>query len=103
VNKNQLAIAIADRVNSGASGATKVSQAQAKAFLDAFTGIVQDSVAAGEKVVIPGFGTWERKFSAARTATNPANGEKIDVPGRYRAAFKVGSIFKDTVSPAGAA
>lgn len=92
MNKNELAIAIADRVE----GAT---QAQTKAFLDALVGVVQDTVATGdEKVVIPGFGTWERKFSDARTATNPATGGKIDVPARYRASFKVGSTFKDVVA-----
>lgn len=92
MNKNQLAAAIADRMD----GAT---QTQTKAFLDALVDVVQDTVAAGdEKVVIPGFGTWERKFSGARTATNPATGGKIDVPARYRASFKVGSTFKDVVA-----
>lgn len=91
MNKNELAIAIADR--------TETTQVQAKAFLDAFTAVVQETVAAGdEKVVIPGFGTWERKFSDARTATNPATGGTIDVPAKYRASFKVGSTFKDVVA-----
>lgn len=90
MNKNELANAIADRMDG-------VNRAQAGAFLEALTGTVQEAVAEGEKVVIPGFGTWERKFAAARTATNPATGGTVDVPARYRASFKVGSVFKGAV------
>lgn len=91
MNKNQLAAAIADRTDG-------TTQAQAKAFLDAFTAEVQEVLSDGEKVVIPGFGTFERKHSAARTAKNPVTGDPIDVAARYRASFKAGTGFKEAVN-----
>lgn len=92
MNKNQLAAAIADRTD----GAT---QAQARAFLDSLAAVVGETLAAGDSVTVPGFGTFERKFSAARTATSPLTGGKVEVPARYRATFKAGSHLKAAVNP----
>lgn len=101
MNKNQLIASVTDRVNAEGDGSSKATLVQSRAFVDAFLAVVQDAVAEGDKVTLPGFGTWERKFSEARTATNPATGGKIDVAARYRAAFKVGSVFKETVEKGG--
>jgi DNA-binding protein HU-beta len=103
VNKNQLVAAMTDHVNRAKEdGAPKATLTQSREFLDALLAVVQGSLAEGDKVSLPGFGSWERQFSAARTATNPATGGKIDVPARYRATFKAGSDLKAAVNPEGA-
>lgn len=96
MNKNQLAAAIADRVEN-------TSQAQAREFLDALASVIGETLAQGGEVQVPGFGKWARAFSAPRTAVSPSTGAKIDVPGRYRATFKAGSELKAAVNPGGRA
>lgn len=93
MNKNQLAAAIADRTEG-------LNQAQARKALDALAAIVGETLAQGEEVQIPGFGKWTRSFAAARTATSPTTGQKVEVAARYRAAFRAGSELKAAVNSA---
>lgn len=59
---------------------------------------VQKQVKKGEKVTLPGFGTWERRARSARTARNPRTGEEIKVKATKVPAFKAGAGFKSFVS-----
>ena len=59
---------------------------------------VQKQVKKGEKVTLPGFGTWERRARSARTARNPRTGEEIQVKASKVPAFKPGAGFKSFVS-----
>jgi nucleoid DNA-binding protein len=79
-----------------------LSQKKANEALDALAAVVGEVVSTGEKIQVPGFGSWERAFSAARTGTNPSTGGKIDIPARYRVHFKAGSELKAAVNPEGA-
>lgn len=65
--------------------------------VDAFINQVQDSVKNGEKVTLPGFGTFERRQRSARTARNPRTGEEIQVAASQVPAFKAGQGFKNHV------
>ena len=56
------------------------------------------AVKKGERVSIPGFGTFERRARSARTARNPRTGEEIKVPATKVPAFKPGATFKSNVS-----
>ena len=47
--------------------------------LDELVTQVQKTVKRGEKVTLPGFGTFERRARAARTARNPQTGEPIKI------------------------
>ena len=58
---------------------------------------IQDAVAAGDKVTLPGFGTFEKRERAARTGRNPQTGETVDVPASSVPAFKPGKGFKARV------
>jgi len=53
---------------------------------------------AGNKVTLTGFGTFEVRKTAARTGTNPSNGQKIKIPAGQRAAFSAGAVLKTAVS-----
>lgn len=59
---------------------------------------IQKQVKKGERVSLPGFGTFERRNRSARTARNPRTGEEIKVKASKVPAFKAGAGFKDLVS-----
>ena len=59
--------------------------------------VITDAVAAGEKVTIPGFGTFERRERAAREGRNPQTGETLKIAKSKVPAFKAGAAFKSYV------
>ncbi|MGI8941825.1 MAG: HU family DNA-binding protein [Actinomycetota bacterium] len=66
--------------------------------LDELVTQVQKTVKKGEKVTLPGFGTFERRARSARTARNPQTGEPIKIKATKVPAFKPGASFKTYVS-----
>ena len=60
-------------------------------------GIIASELAAGRKVVIPGFGTFERRKRKARAGRNPQTGVKMRIPARKYPAFKPGKNLKGRV------
>ena len=71
-----------------------ISKTDAENALNAFIEAVQGAVASGDKVALPGFGTFAPTLRKARTARNPRTGEPIDIPETKSAKFTVGSKFK---------
>ena len=65
--------------------------------VNALVDTVTVQVKKGEKVQLPGFGTWERRARSARTARNPRTGEEIKIKATKVPAFKPGAGFKDAV------
>lgn len=61
---------------------------------------VQGAVASGDKVVLVGFGTFEGRARAARTARDPRTGEEISVEAKTAPAFKAAVTFKKRVADA---
>ena len=59
-----------------------------------FTKIVED-VASGRKVRIAGFGVFEPKKRAPRTARNPRTNEPVLIPARVLPVFTPGKEFKN--------
>jgi DNA-binding protein HU-beta len=68
--------------------------------VDEVVTVIQKQVKKGDKVTLPGFGTFSRRQRAARTARNPQTGESIKVRASKVPAFKAGSSFKTYVSGA---
>ncbi|MFP5298784.1 MAG: HU family DNA-binding protein [Actinomycetota bacterium] len=66
--------------------------------LDSFISHVQDEVKSGNKVSLPGFGTFEKRHRNARTGRNPQTGETIQVAAADVPAFKPGAGFKSHVN-----
>ncbi len=56
-----------------------------------------EAVAAGEKVQIVGFGTFEQRLRKERTGVNPRSHEKLTIPASKVPAFKPGKAFKEIV------
>lgn len=67
-------------------------------LLDITLDTIEGAVKKGERVSIPGFGTFERRQRSARTARNPRTGEEIEVAAKKVPAFKPGAAFKSNVS-----
>jgi len=89
VNKGELVDAIASNAN--------LSKTDAENALNAFINTVQSSVAAGDKVTLPGFGTFSPALRKARTGMDPRTRQPVQIPERKSAKFSVGSKFKAQV------
>jgi DNA-binding protein HU-beta len=90
MNKSQLAEAAAERAGISKGDATKALDA----LLETITGALQS----GEKVSLTGFGTFEVRDRAARTARNPQTGQEMQVAASKAPAFKAGKGFKDAIN-----
>ena len=75
-----------------------ISQKQASAIVDSVFDSIVAAVAAGDKVNIPGFGTFESKTRAARTGRNPRTKEAVEIPASTVPSFKAGKAFKEKVN-----
>jgi DNA-binding protein HU-beta len=91
VNKGELIEAVAR--NTGESKAT------AEKVVNETLDVIVTGVVASGKVSITGFGTFEARNRAARTARNPQTGAEIQVKATRVPAFKAGKGFKDAVKP----
>ena len=90
MNKSELVEAVAAATDSNKSSAA----ASVDAVLDSITGALK----AGDKVALTGFGTFEVRNRAARTARNPQTGAAIQVKASKAPAFKAGKALKDAVN-----
>ena len=75
-----------------------MTKREAEAALKAVLDTVTDAVASGEKVTLPGFGTFDKRERAARTARNPQTGEAVKVKKTSVPGFKAGAGFKSYVA-----
>ncbi len=76
------------------SGLTKKDSGKA---IDAVFESITEAIAAGEKVQLVGFGTFEVRKRAQRTGRNPQTGEEMTIPARNIPAFRPGKALKDAV------
>jgi DNA-binding protein HU-beta len=90
VNKSELIDAMSAR--------SELSKADAERALNAFIDSVQTAVADNDKVVLPGFGSFQRVERSARVGRNPQTGEPVQIKASKSAKFTVGKKFKDQVS-----
>lgn len=70
----------------------------ADAFYDAAIQTIVEEVAKGEKLVLPGFGSFEGRKRPAKTGINPKTKEKIEIKASTSPVFKAGKGFKDAVN-----
>ena len=90
MNKNDLSAAVAAKTN--------LSKKDSDAAVSAVIASITESLQAGDKVVLVGFGTFETRARAARTGINPATKAKISIPASKAVAFKAGKALKDSVN-----
>ena len=90
MNKGELVDAIASEAN--------LSKSDAENAFNAFINTVQNAISAGDKVTLPGFGTFAPTLRKARTGMDPQTREPVQIPDRKSAKFTVGSKFKAPVA-----
>jgi len=90
MNKGDLVDAIAK-----ASGLSKTASAGA---LDATLDAITTALKGGDKVTLPGFGTFSTSKRSARTGRNPQTGKEIKIKARTVAKFKAGSKLSEAVA-----
>ena len=71
---------------------------QTREALSALLESVADALKNGEKVIIPGFGTFGVKMRPAKQGRNLFTGERIMIPARNVPSFKASKRFKDAVA-----
>ena len=79
------------------AAATGESQATVSRVLDSLFATVSEAVAAGKKVSIPGWLSFEQVATAARTGRNPQTGAEIKIPAGKRVKVTAGSKLKAAV------
>ncbi len=90
MNKSELVVALAQKA--------ELSKKDAEKALTAFVEVVTETLKAGDKVQLVGFGTFESKARPARTARNPRTGEEITIEASKAVSFKAGKALKDEVN-----
>jgi len=95
MNKTEMALKLAKK--------TGLSQGKAADIVDVMfsaqprKGIIASALDAGEKVTIPGFGTFATKSRGARQGRNPATGENITIKAKKYVHFKPGKTLRERV------
>ena len=90
MNKTELIEKIA-----AGSGLTKTD---AKKALDATVEAIKETLIAGDKIALVGFGTFSVNERPAREGINPATKEKIQVAAKKVAKFKAGAELADALN-----
>ncbi|MCY7977426.1 HU-related DNA-binding protein HupN [Bacillus inaquosorum] len=87
MNKTELIAKVAEK--------QRVSKKEAVPSVEKVFDTISEALKSGEKVSIPGFGTFEVRKRAARKGRNPQTGEEIDIPATKAPAFKPAKALKD--------
>ena len=90
MNKTELIATVAEKAELSKKDAEKAVNA-------VFEGITE-SLKAGDKVALVGFGTFDVKDRAERMAKNPRTGDVVEVPATRVPGFKAGKGLKDAVA-----
>lgn len=90
MNKTDLAAAVAAK--------TGMTKKDSEKILGITIETLMEALAKGEKVQLVGFGTFETKTRAARTAKNPRTGESVNVEATRVPTFKAGQALKNKVA-----
>ena len=85
MRKSDIVAHVAERVS--------LSKVEAQGAVNALLDAVRDALASGERVSLPGFGTFSTKNRPARRGRNPRTGESIDVPASKAPSFRAGKTF----------
>ena len=87
----------AELINAAAEKAG-LSKKDTEAAVDAAIKAITEALAAGDKVQLVGFGSFEIRARAARIGRNPKTKEEIKIAASKVPAFKPGKALKDAVA-----
>ena len=95
MNRTELAESVASK--------TGLDRKQSEAAVNAVTEAIVAEIKSGNRVSIFGFGSFEPRARAARTARNPQTQATVKVPASKSVAFKPAAAFKQTLNARGKA
>jgi DNA-binding protein HU-alpha len=90
MNKPELAAAVAELAN--------ISRAQAAEVINVMLDEISNALAKGDKVALPGLGSFNPTNRAARTGKNPRTGEAISIKASKSVGFKPAKALKDAIA-----
>lgn len=83
MNKSEFVASIAEKAG--------LSKADAQKAVNAFADVVTETLKAGDRITLVGFGTFSVVEKAEREGVNPSTGKKIKIAARKVAKFKPGA------------
>lgn len=95
MNKAELVDKVAEKASTGEKSMTKKD---VDSVITATIDAVMEAVAAGEKVTLVGFGSFERRERKEREGRNPKTGDTMVIPATKVPAFSAGKLFKEKVA-----
>ncbi len=75
----------------------KIPRAAAERAINSFTDTITEVLQTGDKITLPGFGTFLVSNRSSRKGRNPRTGEEIEIPTVKIPKFKVGKGLKEAV------
>lgn len=75
-----------------------LTKADATRAIDAFKDTVSEILVKGDKITIPGFGTFSVSERAARDGRNPQTGATVKIAASKSAKFKAASALKEALN-----
>ena len=90
MNKTELVASVAEKAG--------LSKKDAEKAVSAVFDSITESLKAGDKVALVGFGTFDVKERAERVCKNPRTGESVVSPATRVPGFKAGKGLKDAVA-----
>ncbi len=88
----------ADIVDHLANTVEGITKKQAGESFDAVFDYISDTLADGDKIQVPGFGTFQVSQSKERQGHNPKTGEAMTIPASNKVRFKAGKNLKESVN-----
>jgi DNA-binding protein HU-beta len=90
MNKSELVSALASK--------TDLTQKDVSKVIDAFVGIVGETLKKGDDITLVGFGAFKVSQRQARTGRNPKTGEPLQIAASKVPQFKAGKALKDAIA-----
>jgi integration host factor subunit beta len=78
----------------------QLTKKQAETIVNIVFDSIVDSLRAGQKIELRGFGSFRLRNRKSRTGRNPKTGEKVDVPSKKIPYFKPGKELKELINRA---
>jgi DNA-binding protein HU-beta len=75
----------------------EITRVNAEKVINSLVAALTEALAAGEKITLVGFGTFEVAQRSAREGRNPRTGQTLKIPPSKVVKFRVGSKLKDEV------
>ena len=75
----------------------EITKAQAKKAVDSYHDVVASQLKAGNKVDIPGFGSFSATVRAERSGRNPRTGETLTIKASKVPKFRPGKGLRDAI------